>query len=137
MCFISLGNVRSKEERKKNDRITRRKSFVCDHCYKIIIITGRGSACWSGAVRWCGGAVRNFQAKEIERALVADPGPEFTNEAMRLEAVREPMTACYYYHTRYSRALSSRVPTPRVPALCIWGSYGRVLYSAWNSGRSR
>jgi hypothetical protein len=61
-----------RRKRKKNDRITRRKSFVCDHSYKIIIITD--GALPAGVVR-CGGAVRNFQAKEIERALVAALDP--------------------------------------------------------------
>lgn len=51
---------RSKEKKKK---ITRRKSLVCDH--KLFFSYYGTGLC---LLEWCGGAVRNFQAKEIERA---------------------------------------------------------------------
>jgi hypothetical protein len=50
---------------KENKRITRRKSLVCDHY--LFIYHGTGLCL---LLEWCGGAVLNFQAREIERALV-------------------------------------------------------------------
>ena len=71
-------------EREKN-KFPRRKSLaVCDHM--IFFYYGTGLYL---LLEWCGGAVHNFQARDIERALASalacGPWPIFDliNEAMR------------------------------------------------------
>lgn len=71
---------RSKEERREREK-KRKESHAATRSSAIItvifFIYGTGLC----LLEWCGAAVRNFQAKEIERALVATLYP---NCQMRL-----------------------------------------------------